>query len=268
MKPSLSDSSLSGLADSYKQFEAKKDAYKVASNLFLAEAKNGISDTSKDALENWHSAGIDFFNSYESFLATACLCGADRDAVYFSDKIDTAIGLLGVILKHYTLSQRKAEEYGLGKSRLPSSTAFATMQRLVMEARPDEGRRLKGDFLAAGLPVDGFQRPAMARRLSSWEKKFAAASGTGFLVLILILVLFVPDPSAFQALVFRVVLSLSAGAFATVIGGYLDIEAKGLKWGLRAGSGFAVFVVIYFINPPAILSQAPDHTTTTQPASK
>ncbi len=182
---------------------------------------------------------------------------ADSNPIWFSDKIDTAINVLETILKHYTVVRDKASKYGLAPdSFLPSAAAFATMQRLVLESRPNAAMSINKAFASAGFPVAGFKEPGMARRLSNWERVFAAVSGAGFLLIILAIVILVPKPTEFQEFTFRLVLALAAGAFAGLIAGFINIEKKGPKSALRAGGGLAVFVIVYFVNPPKIISDA------------
>ncbi|MGQ0505218.1 MAG: hypothetical protein ACT4TC_07835 [Myxococcaceae bacterium] len=65
--------------------------------------------------------------------------------------------------------------------------------------------------------------------------------------------LLVQRPSDIQYFVMRVVLALGAAGAAAVIPGLLRVE---LSRGIRAGGALAVFVVIYFANPPSPPSAA------------
>lgn len=85
------------------------------------------------------------------------------------------------------------------------------------------------------------------------ERYLAFFFGVGFLVALLVLAIFFPNPSPFQYFVFRSVLSLAASGFATMLPGFLEV--KFAKW-LRATGAVAIFVIVYFLNPaelPAIL---------------
>lgn len=55
-------------------------------------------------------------------------------------------------------------------------------------------------------------------------------------------------PTQLQYFVLRVVLALAGAGAAAVIPGLLKVE---LSRGIRAGGALAIFVVIYFANPPA-----------------
>jgi HEAT repeat protein len=62
-----------------------------------------------------------------------------------------------------------------------------------------------------------------------------------------------PIPSL-ATFIFRVVLSLAGAAFAAILPGFLNIQAKVLSLAIQAGGALAVFVIIYRINPPELLA--------------
>lgn len=63
-----------------------------------------------------------------------------------------------------------------------------------------------------------------------------------------------PNPTAFQYTIFRSVLSLAAAGVAAMIPGFITISVS--TW-LRAGGALAVFAVVYFYNPAAMVTSAP-----------
>jgi hypothetical protein len=54
-------------------------------------------------------------------------------------------------------------------------------------------------------------------------------------------------------LIFRVVLALAAGAFGALIPGFIEVSFR--NW-LRAGGAMALFVIVYMINPPALIAES------------
>lgn len=101
--------------------------------------------------------------------------------------------------------------------------------------------------------------PFVARLMEILEKivmfnlpndKVAIVSGGVFIVTMLVIALFVPQPSPFQYFVFRSVLSISAAAFATAIPGILNINMG--NW-LKAGGALAVLVLVYLVNPASLV---------------
>lgn len=93
------------------------------------------------------------------------------------------------------------------------------------------------------------------RFMSEWRPILSAATGIVFIVVLLCIALFVPDPTVFQIFIFRTVLGLAAGAFATIVTGFINLEIRWQKFVLRAGAGLAVFVLIYMVNPPQLIKE-------------
>ena len=59
-------------------------------------------------------------------------------------------------------------------------------------------------------------------------------------------------PTDFQFFVFRAVLALAAGTLGAIIPGFLNVQFKGR---LRAGGAVALFVLVYMINPPTLITE-------------
>jgi hypothetical protein len=78
--------------------------------------------------------------------------------------------------------------------------------------------------------------------------------GVLFVILLIVLALFVPKPTAFQYMVFRIVLALAAAGIAAFIPGFIDVTVD--NW-VRAGGAIAVFVIVYFFSPANLVVDAP-----------
>jgi len=105
----------------------------------------------------------------------------------------------------------------------------------------------------------------------AWVLIVSVSSGLVFLVVMLVIAVFIPQPTTFQFFIFRVVLALAAAAFGATIPGFLKIQvslwAKGL---ISAGGALGLFVLIYNVNPPALISDGDttiDETPVIQPLS-
>lgn len=107
----------------------------------------------------------------------------------------------------------------------------------------------------------------MSTAMPKWQQILSAATGIAFLITLLAIALFVPKPTEFQVLVFRTVLALAAGAFATIISGFIHVEAKWQQLTIRAGAGLAVFVLIFFVNPPKLIQQLSESTGFVPPST-
>jgi hypothetical protein len=93
--------------------------------------------------------------------------------------------------------------------------------------------------------------PGIASQDRRWEVVAAFAFGCTFLTIILTIVFFKPNPTAFEYTVFRIVIALAAAGVGAIIPGFLDIKFK--TW-LRAGGALALFVIVYFFAPVATTS--------------
>lgn len=82
------------------------------------------------------------------------------------------------------------------------------------------------------------------------EKRIAYIFGLVFIVALLILAIIFPEPTAFQYVVFRLVLSLAAAGCASMIPGFIEVEISTI---IRAGGALAVFVLVYFYNPASLI---------------
>ena len=83
------------------------------------------------------------------------------------------------------------------------------------------------------------------------ERLIAVLFGASFLVALLVLAVVFPQPTTFQYAVFRIVLSVSAAGFVSMTPGFLDLQIG--NW-LRAGGALAVFAVVYFFSPAALIA--------------
>lgn len=82
--------------------------------------------------------------------------------------------------------------------------------------------------------------------------------GLCFVGILLILAIGFPQPSAFQYMVFRIILALAAAGIAGVIPGLIQLKMRSNAILLiNAGGALAVFVLIYLF-APADLSSTPD----------
>ena len=93
------------------------------------------------------------------------------------------------------------------------------------------------------------------------DKKYqqiaAFAFGVLFVVLMLFIAVFIPHPSDFQYLVFRIVLALAAAGVAAMIPGFLHVSVSTF---LRAGGALAVFAIVFFYNPASLVAQGADNS--------
>jgi len=87
-----------------------------------------------------------------------------------------------------------------------------------------------------------------------WQKVTAFGCGVVFIALMLIVAIAIPNPTATQWFVFRVVLALAAAGIGAVIPGLIVVNVSRV---VRAGGAIALFVLVYLLNPPQLVVPAP-----------
>ncbi len=236
------------------QIQHHRARYKEVMQAFLNDP-NPDATALRSRLQEIHGAGVDYFNAFERSIPTSSLLRADDDPAWYSGKGETAANVLGTIVLHFRTVKQKAEQATLSSSDFwPSPTAYAAMQRIVRHVVPEQADNLRGQFASLGLPTYGFDHAEMEKpRMPTWQKIIGVCFGIVFVIVLLCLALWVPKPTSFQVFVFRAVLALAAGACATMLTGFLNVEGRGKRWTIRAGAGLAVFVIVYMMNPPALV---------------
>ena len=85
------------------------------------------------------------------------------------------------------------------------------------------------------------------------EVILAFVFGVVFLAVLLALIVWIPNPTPAQLMLFRITIALAAGGIAAVIPGFLNVNISlGKRLVIAAGGALAVFIITYFYNPPSI----------------
>jgi hypothetical protein len=93
-----------------------------------------------------------------------------------------------------------------------------------------------------------------SEKLPSWALIVSVSGGLTFLVVLLIIAVFIPQPTTSQFFIFRVVLALAAAAFGATISGFMRINLP--LWGkglISAGGALGLFVLVFYVNPPILI---------------
>jgi hypothetical protein len=93
---------------------------------------------------------------------------------------------------------------------------------------------------------------ADAANLSPWanDKTLAFVFGASFAIILLVIAFFDRRPTEMAVLIYRVVLALVAAGIGAVIPGVIDVTIAPV---IRAGGAIALFVVVYWFNPPNLV---------------
>lgn len=80
----------------------------------------------------------------------------------------------------------------------------------------------------------------------TWQVVAAFSFGVVFVVAIMVIAIYRPNPTPFEYTIFRIVIALAAAGVGAILPGFLNVSFKNL---LRAGGALALFVVVYFFAP-------------------
>src|SRR5688500_4442836 len=83
------------------------------------------------------------------------------------------------------------------------------------------------------------------------ERLLAFGFGVIFVVCLLVIAIFIPNPTPFHYAIFRVTLALASAGVGAMVPGFLEVHIA--TW-LRAGGAMAVFVIVFFYNPVALVA--------------
>lgn len=89
--------------------------------------------------------------------------------------------------------------------------------------------------------------PVIAQEKATARHALAASIiGTTFIVVLLLVAVYQPTPSGFQADIFTVVLALAAAGFAAILPGTISTN---IPKGINAAGALAVFIIVFFFLP-------------------
>lgn len=95
-------------------------------------------------------------------------------------------------------------------------------------------------------------------KIPSWFPAAAFGVGVFFVLVVLLLVTLVSNPSPPTYKIYRIVISMGCAGFATALTGFIAIKMKfGAGILLMAGGSLAVFVIVYFWDPASNIVQTP-----------
>lgn len=217
---------------------------------FLLCTQEGSNVQKQSAIFDYQRKATAYFNYVEEFVGNSDLLGARQSRYWAQGFAEDCFAILDVIPQHFELLRLEFQKLGLGPtvSCEPAPNAFAGMQRMVALYLPEQKAEMYQKFKESSLPVFGFDNKA--KDFMNTDKKWSFIFGVVFIAVMLAIALFKPDPSQFQYTVFRTVLALAGAGIGAVLPGFLDVKMKNL---LRAGGAMAIFALVYFWNPAALV---------------
>lgn len=204
----------------------------------------------RDAALACQRSGTAYFNYAEEFVGTSDLLGAGRSAIWAQGFAEDCAEILGSLPAHIEFLKAAFCKSGLPVAEdkyIPGKTAYANMQRMVVKyLNSDLSKDLENRFKMANLPTYGFQNQAREFMSKTVQMYLSFGFGVVFVIIMLVIALFKPNPSDFQYSVFKTVLALAGGGVACTIPGFIEVQIG--TW-VRAGGAIAVFVVLFFFSP-------------------
>ena len=83
-----------------------------------------------------------------------------------------------------------------------------------------------------------------------WLQTIAAFAAAFFIVGLLFVGSFIPDPSPFQAQVYKTVIAIMGAGLASTIPGMVEVKFESISGKVaRASAALAAFVILYFFIP-------------------
>ncbi len=124
-----------------------------------------------NAIKRWHELGERFFNLFEKAARKDFENGHQRDSFLQKDLPDDALGLMDVILDHYTALGNLIDEMKPERDQIPfppSRASFANAQGLVKLYHAEAAPIFRERFAALNLPTLGFDRDWSS---SPWKER-------------------------------------------------------------------------------------------------
>ncbi|MFM8443327.1 MAG: hypothetical protein ACKN9W_08300 [Methylococcus sp.] len=240
--------------------ESKASELKRAYTEFLTPIVIRIrKDSSEPTLEELltcQQLGAAYFNYVESFVGTSGLLGAHANGKWVTGFAETCHSVLGAVMAHHIfLNSHSSVAKGLLVR--PDVNSYANMQRMTKEyLKKETWKSLEQKYRASDLPVVGFELKEArdVKDTPKWQLITGLVIGIIFALLILALVVLIPSPTPSQFFVFRGLFAFSLAAVAAIIPGLLNVESRFNKFSVKATGAIAVFVLVWLLNPPALIS--------------
>lgn len=239
-----------------QNIEELKQHYMDVLQPLAIKFSSGNTSPSVEQLLECQRKGNTYFNFVENFVGNSGLLGAHANGKWVTGFAETCHSVLETYIMHTKFL--RGHESVLGYSyQKPNSHAFANMQRMTKEyLQKSTWKNLQADYAKNNLPVTGYTHSGASdlSETPTWQLILGLAVGVLFLIAIMALAVFIPSPTAWQAFIFRGGFSISLAAISAIIPGLLTVESRFQKFSIRATGAIAVFVIVWLVNPPGLIS--------------
>ena len=199
--------------------------------------------------------GNTYFNYVESFVGNSGLLGAHVNGKWVTGFAETCHAVLESYILHIKFLRSHSSVLGSSYQE-PNSQAYANMQRMTKEyLEKDTWKAIERKYQENNLPVLGFKYSGASdlQNTPNWQLISGLIIGIILLLVLFVLAVIVPNPTKWQAFIFRGGFAISLATVAAIIPGLLTVESRFQKMSIRATGAIAVFVIVWLVNPPALI---------------
>jgi len=232
-----------------------KKSYMLCLQAIVLHLHDSQDEPTLEELLYCQQRGAEYFNFVESFVGSSGLLGAHANGKWVTGFAETCHSVLEAFIVHENFL-RSYNTVMKGALQEPDINAYANMQRMTKEYLPKEKwQNLESAFRNNELPIAGFEYIGASdlTKIPKWQLITGLGIGTLSAIAILVLVVLIPNPTQTQFFVFRGFFSIALAAIAAIIPGLLNIESRFQKFSIRATGAIAVFILVWLINPPALI---------------
>ncbi|MEZ8096564.1 hypothetical protein ACED51_20875 [Photobacterium swingsii] len=244
-----------------RQIAKLKQDYLNVVNNYLSACNTGHGDLETLFLSVQQEANK-YFNYVDEFVGDSDLLGAHKSGIWVTGFAEDCASVLSSLCKHILFIRNAFDNLNIDPniSIEPALTAYANIQRMVVKYLPDDtSSNLKQQLVQHALPTFGFDNPAVMvmEKTQTWKLVTGLVLGVIALVAITVASIMIPSPTEWQMFIFRGVFAISLSAIAAIIPGFIDvtsiIKTKQSYFRVVSGGAIAIFVLIWFINPPLLI---------------
>lgn len=237
------------------EIDKLKQAYIDHLNPIVLKIQEQGEEPSLQDLLACQQLGAKYFNFIETFVGNSGLLGAHANGKWVTGFAETCHSVLKAYVVHVNFLRSYSGKLS-GSLAQPDDAAYANMQRMTKEYLPQpQWQKIESLFRENSLPASGFEYAGAndLNKTPKWQLITGLVIGVLFALLILISAIFIPNPTPTQFFIFRGIFSVSLAAIAAIIPGLLNVESRFQKFSIRATGAIAVFIIVWLLNPPALV---------------
>ncbi len=238
-----------------RKIDVLKKEYTSYLTPIVVRIHQSVGEPTLEELLKCQQLGTDYFNYIENFVGDSGLLGAHANGKWITGFAETCHSVLNAYVVHMNFLRSYSSTLK-GALCAPDPNAYANMQRMIKEYLPKKNwQQLRDSFIKNLLPISGFEFKGAndVSKTPKWQLVTGLIIGVFFALIVLGLVVFIPSPTPTQFFVFRGSFAIALAAVAAIIPGLLNVESRFQQVSVKATGAIAVFVLVWLLNPPALV---------------